>query len=616
LKHYHSQFLDADAHLIFNIRVCPEIQNLAQPLTIKKSFFYFLVSANLFITADSKKMIIKKIYLSFFGICYHLIIVAQLSPDKYKISISKEIKADKHHPGVEVITYDNSGIYYSETWLSQKPAYALNKDFVYSVRLTKVDKNFATIYTKDYEKELQGRTFVKFQPLGNFLYLFASYYEKKGRSYKQSVAKVDKKTGEPVSDFVEFGNIDVQNLEDDFSVKIDSLKNGGGFFYLYKMEKADNLTIGLYLIDKNLEQKESGVIDLSIDPGYCLLMDLQFTNDKKVIILGAEFQDDPNERKKKVIFKGMALSIYNIKTKKIKKVNVNLDKQVPYNCKLAPGPSGEMFIVGYYSTTESISFINRFCVHKINTDAGTVSLSSFKETDGELLGNGFIEEERSVKNIKLLKSLIQKDKFIGHFVIKTININPADSAIIIIAEISQHSSNSVTREVYTNTFIHKDIVIINFDRHGTIKWIKNLPKSQIEVLSSFHMSVNGNMRFSYNSIGYFDSYGDMPYYSSYRSLVHENKLKIIFNDHPGNIENTPSGEKVRTVHNFSMSNLYGVSVDLAAGNMTRKKIYSNSAETILFPRDAVVVENEFIILWPYPHLLNKSEYRIATITVE
>jgi hypothetical protein len=122
---------------------------------------------------------------------------------------------------------------------------------------------------------------------------------------------------------------------------------------------------------------------------------------------------------------------------------------------------------------------------------------------------------------------------------------------------------------------------------------------------------------SYDYTGYFANGGALPYYSSYKSLLMGNNLVIIMNDHNSNNVNPGYGDKVKSVYNFrKRSSVYGISIDLATGKMIRKNIASNNDETVMMPRHAYVIGNEFFVPSWRQHMMAKTEMRFAKITVK
>jgi hypothetical protein len=250
-----------------------------------------------------------------------------------------------------------------------------------------------------------------------------------------------------------------------------------------------------------------------------------------------------------------------------------------------------------------------------------------------MLGNTFEDEADDDAEIKEAKKAAKKakedddaDELPNSFVIRTVDINPADNSYIITAEVSKYTSYTYTSSSYTNgrwsyrtTTVHRfsnnDILMINADKDAQIKWLNAIPKSQLEEVRSSNNSGAG-ISFYRDFSGYFASGGGMPYYSSYTSMLKNNQLIIILNDHASNNVSAQYGDKVKTVSNFkSKSNTYGVAVDLATGKIARKFISANSEDLILMPRHSYVVNSEVFIPSMRPKMLGKTELKMAKITV-
>jgi len=210
-----------------------------------------------------------------------------------------------------------------------------------------------------------------------------------------------------------------------------------------------------------------------------------------------------------------------------------------------------------------------------------------------------------------------------------VDINSGDNSIIITSEVSQYSSytytsssyNSVSKTwthttYYVHRFTNRDILVIDADENGKIRWLNDIPKSQVEEVRSSNSQTGGGIYFASDYSAYFASGGGMPYYSSYVSLLDNNHLVILMNDHTSNNVNAEYGDKVKTVSNFkNKSNTYGISIDLSSGKMARKIVSANSSDAILMPRHAMVINNDvFIPSWRM-HAMAKTELKFAKITV-
>jgi hypothetical protein len=310
------------------------------------------------------------------------------------------------------------------------------------------------------------------------------------------------------------------------------------------------------------------------------------------------------------------------------------------NGRLIEQPGGGLLLAGFYSNTSKKSSLSGFFINKIDLETGALSVSSFKEINSGMIGQSFTDESDDDEETKEDKTQAAKakgddeeDDLPNEFIIRTVDISPSDNSIIITGEVSQYSSysytnssyNSNTRNwTYTTTYVHRftnrDILVINADKDGNIKWLNAIPKSQIEEIRTTNSS--GSWAGSQSFFGadlsyYFAQAGGMPYYSSFASLLNSNSLIILMNDHTSNNMNTEYGNKVRTVYNFrKRSNTYGISIDLATGKMNRKFISSNSDETILMPRHAFVVNNDLYIPSWRIRMMAKTKLKFAKITVK
>lgn len=575
----------------------------------------------------------KKTTLVITGIFLQLFVVAQT----YKITWGEEIKLKKGTADLDIIAADNTGLYFTEQRRA-RTMFTIGAP-PSSYKLYKMDKNFGEVFDKEYKKELKGLDFQGFQTLGNDLYLFTTDYEKKTRLFKVYGAKVDKNSGELMGDFGELGSYELESKRDDYDMKVSPIHNGNSFLMVSNISAKDRVSIGVCLLDKSLRKKENTVISLSFEPNLYQLQDVQYTKNNKIILLGKEFEEAQigKKKRKRLVFKQYVLSIYNTNGEKLSDVKLDTDDRYVISGRLIEQSSGELLLAGFYSNSAKKEDLNGFFINKVDPERGELLLSSFKEINAGMLGTGYEdaaddddEIKESKKQAKKAKEEDEEEEFPNSFIIKSVDINPVDNSVIITSEVSRYSFYSYVNSSYnastrtwtrTTTFVHRftnqDILVINADQNGSIKWLNALPKSQLEEVRTTSNSYGSGFSYDYDRGGYFAAAGGMPYYSSYKSLIHNNSLILLLNDHTSNNVNPEYGNKVKTVTNFrKRSNIYGVSIDLASGKMTRKIIASNNEETILMPRHAFVVKNELFIPSWRQHLMAKTELKFAKIAVK
>ena len=568
-----------------------------------------------------------------------VLLIAQGVPTSYKMTLGEEIKLKKGTADLDIVAADNTGLYFTESRVKMKGYFVIGATYGTSIKLMKLDKNFGEVFDKEYKKELKGLDFESFQTLGNDLYMFATDYEKKEKLFKVYGSKVDKMTGDVLGDFIELGSYPLESKKDDYEMKVSPVHNGSAFLLVSNISGKERVTLGVHLLDKNLKRKESAIINLSFNPDDYALQDVQFTKNNKIILLGKEYEEAQygKKKRKRLVFKQYVMSIYNSNGKKESDVKIDADDRYVISGRLIEQPSGEMLLAGFYSNAAKKEDLSGFYINKVNPETGTLVLSSYKEINSGMLGKSFVDEtddddlsKEEKKQAKKAKDDDEEEDFPNSFIIKSVDINPTDNSIIITSEVSRYSYYTYTNSSYNNatrswstttTFVHRftnqDILIINADQDGKIKWLNDLNKAQLEEIRTTSTSRGTGFSMMSDNSGYFASAGGMPFYSSYASLINNNNLVLILNDHTSNNVNPQYGDKVKTVYNFrKRSNVYGVSIDLATGKMTRKTIGSNNDETILMPRHAFVVKNELFVPSWRQHMMAKTDLRFAKITVK
>lgn len=573
------------------------------------------------------------------GIAAAMLVTLTLSAQSYKINWGEEIKLKKGTADLDIVAADNTGLFFTETRRKMKAYFVIGASYGTSIKLMKLDKSFGEVFDKEYKKELKGLDFHSFQTLENDLYMYASDYEKKDKLFKIYGAKVDKNSGDLPGDFIELGSYALESKRDDYELKVSPVLNGKNFLVVSNISGKDRVSLGVSVLDKNFKKKENTIINLSFDPQLYQLEDVQYTKNNKIILLGKEYEEAQygKKKRKRLVFKQYVMGIYNTNGVKEKEVVVNSEDRYVISGKLIEQPDGEMLLAGFFSNAAKKDDLNGFFINKVNTEKGELVVSSYKEINAGMLGKSFEDASDDDDEIKESKKLAKKAKdeddeeeFPNRFIIKSVNINPADNSIVITSEVSRYSFYTYTNSTYnastrtwnrTTTYVHRftnqDILVINADKNGNIKWLNALAKSQLEEVRTTSTNTGPGFSFDYDRGGYFAAAGGMPFYSSYVSLINNNNLVIIMNDHTSNNVNPEYGDKVKTVTNFrKKSNTYGVSIDLTTGKMTRKIISPNREETILMPRHAFVVNNEVYVPSWRMHALAKTNLKFAKIQVK
>lgn len=556
----------------------------------------------------------------------------------YKITWGEEVKMKKSATDMNVVAADNSGIYFTEERNKVTSMGFFSSTIGSNVNLVKFDKNFNSVFEKDYGKELKGLSFDNIQMLDNNLFMFATDYDKREKTLKLFGAKLDKNTGELQGAFRELATYNLESRRDNYDVHLDTIENSSNFLMVTDISNKDRTSIAVAVLDSKLKQKVSTIINLSYEKDTYDLEDVKYTASGKIVLLGKVSEHmvrNNGKQKRRMVFKEYALAIYNAKGVKEKDVNTGSGGRFVIGGKLIEPKGGELLLAGFYSNEQKKNDLNGFFINKIDVEKGEMLLSSFKEISSGMLGeavddvdakdgdDGDDDDKKSKKDKKKDdKDDDDDEEFPNSFVIRSIDVNPLDNSYVLTAEISTltvrtystpgtgmgSSMTSQTRTVYT--FTNKDILVINADQNGKIKWLTDVPKYQVEQVTT---SGYGGRYF----YGYFMDNSGMPYYSSFVSLIQNNKLILVLNDHVKNTGNKEYGNRVKKIISFKKrSNTYGVSIDLATGATDRKMISENSGELVLMPRHSSVVGNSVLIPSRRTKTFAKSELKMAKITVQ
>lgn len=566
------------------------------------------------------------------------IVFATAPAQNYRVTWGEEMKLKKGTTDMDIVTADNTGVYFSEGHLKMKSYFVIGATYGTAYKLYKFDKNFAEVWEKEYKKELKGLAFHSFQPLGDDIFLFATDYIKKERTFLVFGAKIDKNTGELAGEMMQLGSYELESKKDDFEVKFEQINGGKNILMVSDISNSDRNTLGVSVMDNKFKVQHKAMINLTYQKNHYALQDVKFTKSGKIVLLGKEMEDVPIGKRKKrtrLVFKQYVMTTYDNKGKKEKDINLNAGSKFIIGGKLIEEPGGELLLAGFYSNEYKKSDLNGFFMNKVDVQNGQLLLSSFKEINETMLGKPVDDDSEDDDEIKESKKAAKKaqddedaDEFPNNFVIKTVDINPADNSYVITAEVSEYrrytyTSTQRTGNTWqtTTTTVHqfrnRDILVINADKDAKIRWLNAIPKSQYEEVRS---SNSGGLGFSYHTdvTGFFAKGGGMPYYSSYQTFLNnKGQMVLIMNDHNSNNVVAQYGDKVKTISNFrKKSSVYGVAVDIATGKMAKKVIVANDEELIMMPRHSLVAGGELFVPSWRKRTLAKTQFKMAKISLK
>lgn len=563
-----------------------------------------------------------------------LLISMRSSAQNYAVQWGDEMKLKKGSMDFDVIHADETGVYVLEGKMKMKSYFIVGATYGSAYKLIKFDKNYNEVYQQEYKKLLKGLNFKSIQFLQKDMYLFADDYIKKEKQYIVYGVKVDRATGEPMGDMKELATFQLDSKRDDFDYSFTASPDSTRWMLVGDVSTTTNAAISITVLDKQLNRKTATPINLSFEPKTFTLEDVLPTQDGKFLVMGKRYEMVPTGRKNKTTrtFTKYLFTKFDAKGKKEMDLPTDVSSHYATSGRAIYFPDGALAIAGFYSNDPRKKEVNGVYLHKIDVGTGAVLQSSYKEISAEMLDqaqedvNDLDDDQKKERKEKeKAKDKDGDDDGISRdFIIRGVEYNPSNRAMLLIAELSTFSTYTrssynassktwtyQTYYVYTNS----DLLVINTNNKGEIDWINTLPKKQVETIAG---GSRGGMGFSVNSdpSGYFARGGGMPFYSSFSYMLQNNKLIFLINDHAQNAGVKKLGDKVKTVTNFRKSVAYAVALDLATGQFTRKLLLSNEDDPVLMPRFSFIVGKEFYLPAMKMKALGKTEFKMGKITVK
>jgi hypothetical protein len=540
----------------------------------------------------------------FFG----LVLFAQ-----YKITQGKEIELKIETEDFKIVAADNTGLYFMSLRTADN-ALAINRGFDYILDLYKVDKDGNVIFHKNYRKQLRGRDYDGLEMVGNDLYLFAT--DQKGRkTLKLYGARIDKNNGELAGDLPELQSFKVKEEVFDFHLHMAALTSGTSFFTVADISIYEQRAFAISIVDQNLKVRQGTTIQPPFAKYDYKLKDIYLTSDNKILLLARTYEEVPAEKKDTDRrFKNYILSVYNFNGQKERDIPLPSGDDIITGAKFIEN-GGELLLAAFYSNSSRKDAVSGFFINKIDVNESKMIPISRKEINPDMFAKSFVDySDEFDDNVRSnqLRGMAQQIRAKGsareypdETIIRSIIVNPSDSSMTIIGEIASFTFHTYTHKVRPSvqstwidyglhTIKQKDILVINADKHGNIRWQNTISKSQEEE------EVDGYLSYPY--FKYFDRNGlfyprpPVTDYSSFVPFVKNNSLIILMNDHTNNATNAKPGDMVKTVINFGKtSSLYAVKIDLSSGKMSRELVVANTPEALMRPKDTFVVNDEVFI---------------------
>lgn len=344
----------------------------------------------------------------------------------------------------------------------------------------------------------------------DFIWLFATFYDKRVDtlycySYQyhlDGAPRFDRK-------LVEKLQIPNKKLVGNFEFELAVDSNHVLVAYTPPVDKYEFEERRLKMINKTQQMLWMENIELSHPSEYFQVLKRIVPDSAHAYILGVAYANKVNASNKshvKNTGKYMLFN-YNIENRTLNEAQLALNGKYITSATMSFDKDKNLYVIGLYSRTRSFSISGAFYL-KLDMKTGEIIEKGFSDFDKDLLRQ-FISDKK-----------VRNDKELDSFEIRELFLDSV-GRVTLIAEQYYITTTTYTDPrtghiIYTYYYHYNDILLLKFGEDGRINWGSRLAKEQ-------------------------QSLDDRGYYSSYSAVTHEDKLYIVYNDNPKNLQYNPQG---------------------------------------------------------------------------
>jgi hypothetical protein len=393
-----------------------------------------------------------------------------------------------------------------------------------------------------------------------------------------------------------------------FSVQLTPDKKQIGVVKFNAAQDEDYLNVGYKLLDVTLKSAWSGSVKLPFKNEFFDLSAYELGNRGELFLIGKAWKLErrvglTGSSKTKVSKQGKGDPNYSYKclifsTEQESLQQVDLGVEGSYVTDVAMSyqyDKNQLYLAGFFSEQWGGSVRGTFTKF-IDIQKAEIVHSTEKKFNPK-----FLELFLSNRKLKRLQDGRAGNYELANFRLDNFTVK-ADGSAVLFAEMYfvQVNTSSVvdvngfmsTRTNYT--YHYGDIIAVYINNQGAVKWTAKVPKHQL-------------------------SYNDGGPFSSYVVNVEHDKIYMIFNDHPHNIQRLQEGDEVKKMGSPKSSVTVVVGID-NEGQMTRKQLFSAKESDLVFrPKSSWYQRNTFksdkIYLFGLNYqLFSRGKFKLGLLT--
>jgi len=430
-------------------------------------------------------------------------------------------------------------------------------------------------------KDMPGKTisddylFHSMPVFKNHIYITVTQYDRKTKENSLCMQEIDD-NGKLSGTMKKLETLDAKSKFNRGAFSIVESDDSTRFMLLdeppYEKYAGEKYTITLY--DESLNQTKKLSVELPFKDKYFDLNDITYADDGNIYMMARVSLATKEKEKGEASYYYELIAINTAGDGSVVQYDIKLQGKFIDGISFDADDDKDIICSGFYGNNTGVSKgdISGIFYMRLNKTTKQVDVSGLKDLDKD-----FIADITSAKKANKGKG-ISNDFKLKNF------IRRSDGGSILVAEYSSTYTYTVYvsdgkggghTETHT-AYCRDNIIAININPDGSIKWYANIPKKQ-------------------------ETTDDGAFYSSYMLTTKGDKLYFVYNDNPDNLDpkRIQEGKPLKNMGNALKSE--AVLVELSEdGQYTKKALFSNKDNKMaLIPSSSIGIGNNQVIVPAY-----------------
>ena len=408
--------------------------------------------------------------------------------------------------------------------------------------LRSYNENLEIVKYKELDLSYKGKEmdYAGVVEIKNRLFSLARFNNKKTKKNYLLYQEIDPKTFNVIKKLSVLGEIP-------YSKK----RNDGGFSFVYSQnqqrvliyhflpyDKGGKQKLAFSVLDSNLTKIWGKKITLPYSDKLFAIHDFEVDDEGNVYIIGKKWRG----KRKDIVDGKVNFEFYILRYRKDESDNqeykLALKGKYITQVKLAMDPKLNLICAGFYSNNKGYGGLGGSFMLKIDHKDGDIITSDYQDFSVEFM-TSLMSKRKKEKAKKKSKKMKKKGKSFEMPVYDLDNlVIRDDGGVLLVAErefVISHTHTDANGNTYTTyTYYTNNIIVVNFNPDGSVKWMRRVPKSQ---------SAGGT------------------YYLSYVSATYEDNIYFIYNDYIKNKDIRDEKEFRHFAVNLKYANLVAYKIN-------------------------------------------------------